>query len=138
MINWQWLEWIAQGRAKKIERKEPPEPWPARPAPREKVELCAACWSKITANSDRLDQIEFVEAKEQVMGTTSTSTADRRPVAACRKCSHLRSTGLGDHYCRADGPGKLVLCQDKNIDGTCPDFKQQPPQFNYLTGVWEA
>ena len=120
-----------------IERKEPPEPWPARPAPKEKVELCAACWSKIIARSDRLDRIEFVEVKEKAMDHGEPDIANVPMPTACGKCKHLRTNGLHDDSCFAKGAG-AIMCRHKNISGTCPDFKQRSPKFNYLTGVWEA
>ena len=56
---------------------------------------------------------------------------------ACGKCSH-RLPG--------EKPGPMIdwcdtrhlACELANTDGTCPDFKQRPAQFNYLTGEWMA
>ena len=114
--------------------------------PKEQVPLCAACWSKITSNGDRLAQVEFVEAQEIPVSNADppcqeATTADR-PIAACGECRSLMTDedllrpNDSLHWCKAEIV--IAKCQDKNTDGTCPDFEQRTPQFNYLAGGWTA
>lgn len=142
--------------AQAIERKEPLEPWPTRP---ESVELCAECWTKLTGNINTMGQVEVtaknpswilpdVDAPPPPTCKEPRGPNHRSNDTACGKCSHYRSEAQSanvPHCSLADiclrgfaTTGKTVLCRDKNTDGTCPDFEQRTPQFNYLTGEWTA